>query len=60
VNDTVLALLCSVAIYAVSSLALPHRETDTSGDAADVSAELDEACVGDDGSESRNDPAEIG
>jgi hypothetical protein len=60
VNETVLALLCSIAIYAVSSLALPHSEIDAPADVADVSNELDDSRIGDDGSEPRNNPAEVG
>lgn len=59
-NETVLALLCAIAIYGVSSLALPRPETDASADTADALTELDDPCVGEDGSESCNGPAEIG
>lgn len=59
-NETVLALLCAIAIYGVSSLALPRPETDAPGDIADLSTDLDDSSVGDDALESRSDPAEIG
>ena len=58
-NETLLALLCSIAIYGVSSLALPRPEIDASSDVAEASSGVDDSDVGEERSDTRN-AAEIG
>jgi hypothetical protein len=60
VNETLLALLCSIAVYGVSSLALPRPEIDASGDVAEISTELDDSDVSEERSDTGSSTAEIG
>lgn len=59
-NETLLALLCSVAIYGVSSLALPRPEIDASSDVAEVSTGVGDSDIGEEGSDTQGNAAEIG